>query len=310
MSGQRDAAGGQDAPGGVRAPVARRVAVPGPPPSLGRTARLSLAACGPEAGSAVASYGDGRFVAASVMKVNILLALLLRAQGALEAPPRRLTERERSWAAEMITRSDNDAANALWDAAGGAAGLRAANRLLGAARTEPHPHGRWGLSVTTAADQLALLRALYGPEPGVLAPAARTWVRELMADVMPGQRWGVGAAADPGTPYELKNGWLPRTSSGLWVINSVGRVTAHGRPWLLAVLSDGHTSREEGVAAVEEAARAAVGALTGRPAAPAARRATGPAARVRPAADAAGQAPWAADAAPPERPAAMPPAAG
>ncbi|NSC20686.1 serine hydrolase [Streptomyces albus subsp. chlorinus] len=204
------------------------------------------------------------------MKVHILVALLLRAQGALGDPPRALTGREQAWAAAMIERSDNDAANALWEAAGGEAGMRTACHRLGLTRTEPHPAGRWGLSTTTATDQLRLLRAVYEPGPGGgLTPSARARVRELMRRVVPAQRWGVTAAAPAGAASatavpEVKNGWLPRTATGLWVINSVGRVTVDGRAWLLAVLSDGHATREAGVAAVEDAARAAVRALTRR----------------------------------------------
>ncbi|WP_254693431.1 serine hydrolase [Streptomyces qinglanensis] len=243
--------------------------LPGPVPP----ARLSLAAQPLEdAPESVARGADEVFVAASVMKVHILAALALRVQGALGHRAREVTAQERAWAAAMIERSDNAAANALWQAAGGAAGVTAAGRLLGTARTRAAPDGRWGLSTTTAADQLALLRAVHGrgPRREVLAPWARQWVRHLMGRVVPGQRWGVTAAADPcaeapGVPQgEVKNGWLPRTATGLWVISSVGRVTAAGRPWLLAVLSDGHTTRQEGVAAVERAARDAVRGLTDR----------------------------------------------
>ncbi|MFI7245105.1 serine hydrolase [Streptomyces qinglanensis] len=262
--------GGRPQPDRARAAGQRdavRLPEPAPP------ARLSVAAQPLEgAPGAVARGADEVFVAASVMKVHILAALALRAQGALGHPAREVTAQERAWAAAMIERSDNTAANALWQAAGGAAGVTAAGRLLGTARTRAAPDGRWGLSTTTAADQLALLRAVHGrgPRREVLAPWARQWVRHLMGRVVPAQRWGVTAAADPGDDVpgvpqgEVKNGWLPRTATGLWVISSVGRVTAAGRPWLLAVLSDGHTTRQEGVAAVERAARAAVRGLTDR----------------------------------------------
>ncbi|MDF4249492.1 serine hydrolase [Streptomyces sp. WMMB303] len=243
--------------------------LPGPAPP----ARLSVAAQPLEgAPERVARGADEVFVAASVMKVHLLAALALRVQGALGHRAREVTAQERAWAAAMIERSDNAAANALWQATGGAPGVTAAGRLLGTVRTRAAPDGRWGLSTTTAGDQLALLRAVHGrgPHGEVLAPWARLWVRHLMSRVVTEQRWGVTAAADPGdeTPgvpqSEVKNGWLPRTATGLWVISSVGRVTAAGRPWLLAVLSDGHPTRQEGVAAVERAARAAVRGLTGR----------------------------------------------
>ncbi|MDJ1132254.1 serine hydrolase [Streptomyces iconiensis] len=205
-------------------------------------------------------WGGGLFVAASVMKVNILAALLLRARTEGLA----VTCEERALAAAMIERSDNEAANALWTAIGGAPGLAAANLRLGPRRTDPDRTGRWGLSRTTAADQLALLGAVHG-EGSPLAPQARAYMRELMGRVVETQRWGISAAGDGTAAAELKNGWLPRTATGLWAINSVGRVRACGRTYLLAVLSDGHSTRARGIETVEEAARAAVRVLRSGP---------------------------------------------
>jgi hypothetical protein len=58
--------------------------------------------------------------------------------------------------------------------------------------------------------------------------------------------------------FALKNGWLPRTATGLWVINSVGRVTVDGREYLVAVVSNGNTTKAKGISLVEAAAKAAV----------------------------------------------------
>lgn len=72
---------------------------------------------------------------------------------------------------------------------------------------------------------------------------------------------GVSAAGDA---WALKNGWMPRTATGLWNVNSIGRVTADGRTYLVAVLSGGGATRESGIALVESAAKAAVGLLAAR----------------------------------------------
>ncbi|WP_328885428.1 hypothetical protein [Streptomyces sp. NBC_00316] len=61
----------------------------------------------------------------------------------------------------------------------------------------------------------------------------------------------------------LKNGWLPRTATGLWDINSIGRVSSGGRTYYVAVLSDGNRTRAAGIETVEDAARAAVAAFSG-----------------------------------------------
>ncbi|MFE3676125.1 hypothetical protein [Streptomyces griseus] len=53
----------------------------------------------------------------------------------------------------------------------------------------------------------------------------------------------------------LETSWLQCTASGLWDINSVGRVTADGHSYLVAVLSDGSPSTNEGISMAERAAR-------------------------------------------------------
>ncbi|MFF8585927.1 serine hydrolase [Streptomyces althioticus] len=212
--------------------------------------RVSAAALDLAGGETYAS-DEGVFVTASVVKVDILAALLLAARDA----GRELTAAERAHAEAMIERSDNDAATALWQVVGRAAGLDAANARLGLARTVAD--ARWGLTRTTAADRVTLLRR-------IVAPDGAAYVRELMERVVPEQAWGVPALADPGTRWAVKNGWLPRDATGLWVVNSTGYVTSGGRAYAVAVLSDGHASMAEGVARVEAAARAAVRALARR----------------------------------------------
>ncbi|MCL6733948.1 serine hydrolase [Streptomyces neyagawaensis] len=209
-----------------------------------------------------AVYGDGRFETASIVKMDILAALLLQAQDA----GRGLTAREKAYAATMIRDSDNTAATALWKAVGEARGLDAANERFGLTETEGGDGLYWGLTRTTAADQLVLLRQVFGDDDeSELSGASRTYVRRLMGQVAVGQDWGVSAAAaadgstdSSGVRFALKNGWLPRTATGLWVINSVGRVTVDGRDYLVAVVSHGNTTKAKGIALVEAAARAGV----------------------------------------------------
>ncbi|MFK4147846.1 serine hydrolase [Streptomyces sp. NPDC004065] len=203
-----------------------------------------------------AVFGGGSFETASIVKVDILAALLLRAQDA----GRRPTARERAYATAMIEHSDNDAASALWRAVGGAAGLDAANRRFGLTATSGGDGGLWGLTRTTAADQLTLLEQVFG-EDSRLTRRSRAYVARLMERIAEDQDWGVSAAAD-GSAWALKNGWLPRDATGLWVVNSVGRVTVGGEDYLVAALSHGNETKDKGIALVEAAARAAVSALT------------------------------------------------
>ncbi|WP_079054170.1 serine hydrolase [Streptomyces graminilatus] len=216
-----------------------------------------------------AVHGTGLFETASIVKVDILAALLLRAQD----EGRSLTAQEKRYAAAMIEVSDNASASALWTAIGGAAGLDAANGRLGLTDTEGGAGTLWGLTRTTAADQLTLLQQVFmgrgdSGEASRLSEASRAYLQGLMGSVAEDQDWGVSAAGGTRTAerrFALKNGWLPRTATGLWVINSVGRVTtAEGREFLVAVVSKGSTTKAKGISLVESAARAAVSVFTVR----------------------------------------------
>ncbi|MFK4112764.1 serine hydrolase [Streptomyces sp. NPDC002176] len=213
--------------------------------------RLSVGVLDPGSGRS-AVHGDGVHDAASVVKVGILAALLLWAQDAGRA----LTAAERERAARMIRRSDNDSATALWHGIGGAAGLDAAHHRLGLTATVGGADGYWGLTRTTALDQLTLLQHVFGPSP-VLNATSRAYLAGLMASVVPEQRWGVSAVG----PGALKNGWFPRDATGRWVVHSVGRVSGPDGDRLLAVLTEGTASHAEGIALVESTARAAVRAF-------------------------------------------------
>ncbi|MFE9850065.1 serine hydrolase [Streptomyces sp. NPDC005576] len=220
-------------------------------------ARLSVAVFDAEsgAGGAYESAPGQTFDTASIVKVDILAALLLTAQDEGRDP----TASERASAAAMIENSDNASATRLLQVVGGESALDAANGRLGLIGTTAS-HA-WGLTQTTAADQVRLLAAVFAEGEDADTPLSedsRDYVQELMGQVEADQRWGVSAA---GSGSLLKNGWMPRTTTGLWDINSVGRVESGGRSYLVAVLSDGHATQQAGVTLVEAAAKAAVEAV-------------------------------------------------
>jgi len=139
----------------------------------------------------------GEFLAASIVKLEILIALLLQ----LEADGREPSVAQTRRARQMITASDNDAADELWGDIGGRSGLGQACRKLGMTHTVPAGGGYWGATRTTPRDQLRVVQALV--DPGALQHAHCGYVRGLMHDVAPEQRWGISAAE------------LVRTASGV-----------------------------------------------------------------------------------------------
>ncbi|QQM44547.1 serine hydrolase [Streptomyces liliifuscus] len=256
-------------------PTAATSSRPRPTPVVDRDALLAEAveAVAVEDGAAVsvavldvssgasAVYGDGAFDTASIVKVDILASLLLKAQDA----GRGLTAQEKTYAAAMIRNSDNASATALWTAIGQAEGLRAANERFGLLHTEGGDGALWGLTQTTAADQLTLLGQVFGDE-SELSEGSRAYLVGLMGEIAVGQDWGVSAAGAGAGASEiaLKNGWLPRSATGLWDINSVGRVgVSDGREYLVAVLSDGNSTKEKGISVVEAVAKVAVSCFEG-----------------------------------------------
>ena len=193
--------------------------------------------------------------AASVVKLNILEALLAQQGPGLSAVNRSLAE-------SMIEDSDNDAATSLWYAAGGAAGLQTYNRAAGLTDTTPSSCVEcagfawpgWGLTTTDPDDQITLLKELI--QPGTLLTSAeRDYALSLLENVTPSQRWGISGGVPAHVTVALKNGWLPLDAADTdWQINSVGWISGDGSDYLMAVLSTGNPTEQYGIDTIDQLA--------------------------------------------------------
>lgn len=202
---------------------------------------------------------------ASVVKLDVLETLLAergRTGTGLSPGDRALTE-------QMIEDSDNDAATSLWYEIGGASGIRSYNAAAGLADTWPSscvdcpgfPWPGWGLTTTTPADQLALLRQLVEPD-SLLTKAERGYALSLMENVTPSQRWGVSGGVPARATVALKDGWLPLDSAGHdWQVNSVGWISGSRRDYLLAVLTTGNPTEQYGIDTIDRLAAMVWGAM-------------------------------------------------
>jgi beta-lactamase class A len=215
----------------------------------GRTSTVAVGVDDPGFGVTCRLRADQNFDSASVVKVIILGALLRQAQ----EQHRYLTPQEDQEATIMITKSDNDAATALWQALGRAA-LQHLLRLAGMNQTVLGPDGYWGLTQITAQDQLKLLSLLDNANT-VLNGASRHYALDLMSRVVAAQRWGVPAGTPIGFTIHVKNGWLARPTRG-WRINSIGSFSGHDRTYAIVVLTQDNASMAYGVTTVENVARA------------------------------------------------------
>lgn len=206
---------------------------------------------------AMALYGRRRrFDAASIVKPEILAALLLQHRHARAG----LSNADENLATQMIETSDDGAANRLWDLAGRAGGLAAADARLGLRHTTAGPAEDWGLTTTTVGDQLTLLSDLTTVK-SPLNSGQRAYELSLMRTSEPAQRWGVSAAAT-GSVYAIKNGWLRGGRPARWVINSIGVLDHGGQQLLMVVLSSGQPTKAAGIAAADAAAVAAAACMT------------------------------------------------
>jgi beta-lactamase class A len=210
---------------------------------------FSVAVLDHKTGQLYTYRGDEKYETASVVKVDVLAALLLDAQD----DERELSSSEMSLARKMIRLSDNSATTSLFNRIGYKKGLTAANKRLGLTTTAVSPS--WGLTKTTVTDQAKLLEQLAATN-GPLDQESRDTALDLMGDVDTEQRWGVSAAAREGEKVAIKNGWLPRSTEGnKWIINSLGRITGTDADVSVAVLSHGHRKMDDGIASVEKIAK-------------------------------------------------------
>jgi hypothetical protein len=188
------------------------------------------------------------FDSASVVKVTILGTLLREA----ETQHRQLTSSEVRLARLMITQSDNSAASALW-AHVGRGRLRYFLSRAGMKQTQLGPGGYWGLTQITAHDELLLMNLLMYPNT-VLDAASRAFALNLMAQVIPSQRWGVPAGAPTDLTVHVKNGWLPLATHG-WRIHSIGCFTGHQKGYSIVVLTEDNPTMAYGITTIERAAQ-------------------------------------------------------
>ncbi len=192
------------------------------------------------------------FDAASVIKVTIISALLLK-----EGGPSHLTTNQREQAWLMITQSDDDAATDLWNDVG-MTDMQVFLDKAGMTHTELNY--AWGLTEITAQDEMTLLQLLVNPG-NVLSKQSRLYVLSLMDHVIAAQRWGVPDGAPSTVTVHVKNGWLPYPDSDMdaddWHVNSIGAFTGRDIDYEIVILTGprGEQSEAYGIDTIQAAAR-------------------------------------------------------
>lgn len=195
----------------------------------GRTNEVTAALYDVTTGQTFVYNGGVQEVTASMVKIDILAALLHQYQVQHESLP----ARDLPLATDMVEESDNDDAQALYLQIGQLPGIEAFNDLLGYDQTTAN--WDWGFTQTTPYDELKLLKAIVFPNR-VLSTASRNYEQSLMQNVVSWERFGLPTGVPARATVGLKNGWYPEKATG-WQVNTSGYVHYRHCYYLAAVMT-------------------------------------------------------------------------
>ena len=184
---------------------------------------------------------------ASIVKVSVLANLLRMTQ----TDDTSLSPTEKSLAENMIVDSDNDATTTLLNTYQD--GYTSPDSLFSAlhmTQSKMDPDA-WGLTTTTALDQLKLLNALAYGQKSPLNQSDRHYVLKLMANVSPDQAWGISKGLANNATIQLKNGWLESDDGSSWIVNSIGHIQTKDSNYTIAVLTNGNATETDGIDLIE-----------------------------------------------------------
>ena len=194
-----------------------------------RTGTVSFAVIGP-GGRTVSFEPDRPFFSASISKAMLLVAELrrLRREDApLDAETRALLE-------QMITLSDNDAADAIFERVGDP-GLNEVAEISGMTGFEGDV-AHWSNVKVTAAGMATFMSEL----DELLDLPNGDAGSEMLESVTSTQRWGIPQAAPEDATVRLKGGWRPSDAGEL--VHQAARVDIGEESYSIAVLTDGNPS--------------------------------------------------------------------
>jgi len=186
-------------------------------------------------------------VTASMVKIDILAALLYQVQG----EHRSLTKRENTLATKMVVDSNNPAATRLWNEVGQLPAMTAFHQMVGYRQTIMS--WAWGEIETTPIDELALLKAIALPN-AILTDSSRAYEQSLMQSTDLSARFGLGDGPPPGATVGLKDGYFPEPKTG-WQINSAGYVHLGKRFYLAAIMTSHNPNEAYGINTVNGVAK-------------------------------------------------------
>jgi hypothetical protein len=181
---------------------------------------------------------DRPYVSASVVKPLLLAAELRR----LESAGAGIDELTRTTLTQMITISDNYAADAIYARVGDAGLYEVAER---AGMRNFTVSGYWANAQITAADMAAFMWNLDKAVPA----GKRDFGLSVLGDIVEQQSWGIPEAAGPHWDIRFKGGWRS-TVLGQLVHQAAGLRHEDGSRTAIAVLTDAQPTETYGIESV------------------------------------------------------------
>jgi hypothetical protein len=201
------------------------------------------------AGDRTAFEENGRqqFPLASLTKVLLLAAFL----DTVAAEERDLTFFEDVTLRDMITVSDNFAADEVWGWIGRSTGLTTFLREQQVVGVTPGTDGlSWGDTTASALGLGQFLARLAWGD--ILSDGHRAYALELLTSVDESQRWGAPLAFPADAPVAVKDGWYPALTG--WRVGS-GAIDLAGEA-VLVVLTRNQPDMESAIETIEGVAEA------------------------------------------------------
>ena len=173
---------------------------------------------------------------ASMLKAMLLVSYLNRRS----VRARALTSSDRSLLRPMIRWSDNVTATRVLSIVGSAALYRLADR---ANMLHFRVRSPWGLSEMTARDQARFFYRIRSFVPA----RHRSYALNLLASIVPSQRWGIPPVKPPQWTIHFKGGWGSGTGA---VTHQAALLRRDGRRLALAVFTTSNPSHSYGTATI------------------------------------------------------------
>jgi len=186
-----------------------------------------------------------KYPTASIIKVFILTYKMSLGE---------LTDDDKILATQMIEDSDNDATTEMTVSLGGIYQFPKLFQKLDMKNSNINQ--TWGLTQTTATDQLKLLNELFYRHK-IISQSDSNYIINLMNHVNEDQDWGISTGVSDDTVVELKNGWLPLNDNYQnAIVNSIGHVKNDNVNYTIAILSNGGHTQDAGIDYVNALSRA------------------------------------------------------